>query len=95
MAGTTNTQLLGAIHELDKKIVNHLGLITEQEKKIGELRGDVYNHNNKEEGGIKFKTKTLWNERVEKKKISLGVKIAVATSIVNGLIAAGSMLNKF
>ena len=92
MAGTTNTQLLEAIHEIDKKVVTQLGLIKEHEKNISEIRGDIYDH---DEGGIKFQNKTMWSERTKKEKVSLGIKIAVATSIVNGLIAAGSMLNKF
>ena len=92
MAGTTNTQLLEAIHQLDKKVDAQLGMINSQEKKITEIKGDIYDH---DEGGIKFQNKTMWNERKKKEKISIGVKIAIATSVVNGLIAAGSMLNKF
>jgi len=93
MAGTTNTQLLDAIHQLDKKVDAQLSMINSQEEKMVEIRDDVYDHN--EEGGIKFQNKTMWNERKKKEKISIGVKIAIATSVVNGLIAAGSMLNKF
>ena len=91
MAGTTNTELLQAIHELDKKLVGHLGLITEQEKKVAELRGDIYNH---DEGGIKFQNKTMWSERKKKEKLTTGVKIAIATSVVNGLLAGASILGK-
>ena len=86
-----NADLLEAIHQLDKKLVSHLGLITEQGKKIGEVRNDIYNHS--EEGGIQFKTKTMWSERGEKKKMASEVKMAIILSIVNGLMAAGSIFN--
>ena len=86
-----NKDLLEAIHDLDKKLVNHLGLINNHTKAIKEIRDDVYDHN--EEGGIKFQNKTMWQERKEKKKISIEVKIAIALSLVNGLAGAGKLLD--
>ena len=90
MAGTTNTQLLNAIHELDKKLVNHLGLITGQGIKIEELRGDVYDH---DEGGIKYQNKLMWAERKEKKGMTNEIKMAIIISVINGLMTAGSIFN--
>lgn len=86
-----NADLLEAIHELDKKLVSHLGLITEQGRKIGEVCDDIYNHG--EEGGIQFKTKTMWAERKERKGMLSKVKVAVIISIVNGLMTAWNLFN--
>jgi len=90
MAGTTNTQLLKAIHELDKKLVNHLGLITGQGRKIDELRADIYNH---DEGGIKYQNKLMWSERKEKKGMTREIKMAIIISVINGLMTAGNIFN--
>ena len=92
MSNITNTQLMNAIHELDKKLVEHIGLIENHTLRMVALEDDVYRG---EDGGIKFKNKTMWTERGEKKKMTSEIKIAIILSVVNGLLATGNMLRIF
>ena len=87
-----NADLLEAIHKLDKRLEVSIAYRKEDRKKLLELKEDI-NGNGKK--GIKFQNDTMWEERGEKKKLSIGVKVAVASGIINGLLAAGSMLNIF
>ena len=90
--GTTNLQLLNAIHELDKKVDSHLALIAGQEKRTNTLEKDIYDS---DQGGIKFQNKTMWQERSEKKGVAKEVKVAIVIGIVNGLLATGNIFNIF
>ena len=88
-----NADIMEAIHELDKKLVTHLGLINNHAGKIGDLWEDIYDHN--KEGGIKFQNKTMWDERTEKRGMSNGVKVAIVISVINGLLATGTIFKIF
>ena len=85
--GTTNTEIIEILHQLDKKVGEHIVYCKQTFKTLAELEKDI-NGNGGE--GIKFKNKTLWNEHIEKKDIQKEVKIAIVLSVLSniGLLAS-------
>jgi len=85
--GTTNTEILETLHQLDKKLGEHIVYCKQAFKVLSELEKDI-NGNGSE--GMKFKNKTLWNEHLDKKDIQKEVKIALILSVLSnaGLLAS-------
>jgi len=81
--GTTNTEIMEILHQLDKKLGEHIVYCKQTFKVLSELERDI-NGNGSE--GMKFKNKTMWNDFLEKKDIKKEVRIAI---IMNFLTAAG------
>lgn len=89
MAGITNTQLMKAIHEMDVKLEKYIAYRKDDYKRLVELCEDV-NGNGHE--GIKFQSKTLWAERVEKKAIENNIKVAIIISVLSAITSVANIV---
>ena len=89
--GTTNTEIIEILHQLDKKLGEHIVYCKQTFKVLSELERDI-NGNGSE--GIKFKNKTLWNSHLEKKDIQKEVKVALILSVVSNIGLLATVLFK-
>jgi len=92
MTGITNTQIMDKLHDIDVKLEKHISSCVEQEKKTVEMYVDI---NGNGDPGMKFKNKTMWNERGERKGWNKETILIVIASVINGLMTAGNIFNKF
>ena len=79
-----------AIHELDKKLGEHLVYCKGQWIAIANLEKDINGNNG---DGIKHQHKILWDDREEKRGMTSEIKVAIIISVINGLMTAGSIFN--